>query len=254
MMKTRQALTLLLFSGLLFFSSCLKNDPSNHNTTLFYGHQDIPNINYYMPQALLDALSEKDSLFFGENPPGFYFDSCCYSKDTTFVLAFMDSCFGKTGMTFKKNDESSSTSKTYEILNKKWKEYCLDKDVFNTVYIMGKDPYFTLYYYEVRIEQHQYQPLNAVILSGECVYTEYPIDTIQITVNDSTVVDSIVNRRIPHYLHKVQWGVETMKYFPKDNSAQVALDAALEAGTQPQPGDVIIKEFDTLYIKPYKTR
>ena len=274
MMKTRQALTLLLFSGLLFFSSCLKNDPSNHNTTLFYGHQDIPNINYYMPQALLDALSEKDSLFFGENPPGFYFDSCCYSKDTTFVLAFMDSCFGKTGMTFKKNDESSSTSKTYEILNKKWKEYCLDTntiapiffdtsfngsaaldpEVLRHAYIMGKDPYFTLYYYEVRIEQHQYQPLNAVILSGECVYTEYPIDTIQITVNDSTVVDSIVNRRIPHYLHKVQWGVETMKYFPKDNSAQVALDAALEAGTQPQPGDVIIKEFDTLYIKPYKTR
>jgi hypothetical protein len=274
MMKTRQALTLLLFSGLLFFSSCLKNDPSSHNTTLFYGHQDIPNINYYMPQVLLDSLDKKSSLFFGENPPGFYFDSCCYSKDTTFIIAFMDSCFGKASLTFKNNDESSSTSNTYKVLNKKWKEYCLDTtttilpiffdttfngsaaldpEVLRHAYIMGNDPYFTLYYYEVRDERHQYQPLNAVILSGECVYTKFPIDTIQITV-DTTAVDSIVYRKIPHYLTGVKWGVETMKYFPKDNSAHVALDAELGAGTQPQPGSVTIKEFDTLFIKPYKIR
>lgn len=275
-MKTRQTLTLLLFSGLLLFSSCLKNDPSSHNTTLFYGHQEIPNINYYMPQTLLDTIDKNDSmfLFFGENPPGFYYDSCCY-KDTTFCIAFLDSCFGKIGLTFNYNDESSSTSNTYKVLNKKWKEYCLDTtntilpiffdtsfngsdaldpEVLRHAYIMGNDPYFTLYYYETRNEQHQYQPLNAVIFSGECVYTEFPVDTITIQLNDSVTEDSIVKRKIPHYLLNVRWGVETMKYFPKDNTAQVALEAELASGSQPQPGSVSIKAFDTLFIKPYKTR
>ena len=89
-MKIRQTLTLFLSSGLLLFSSCLKNDPKNSNTTLFYGHQEIPNINYYMPRPLLETLNNLNSLHFGENPPKMLFDSC-YNDDTTIVFAFSTS-------------------------------------------------------------------------------------------------------------------------------------------------------------------
>lgn len=128
MMKIKQTLTLLLSSGLLFFSSCLKDDPNNPNTTLFYGHQDIPSINYYMPQDLLEALGE-NRLFYGENPPKMLFDSC-YNNDTTIVFAFMNQCFGTTSMTFKETmddgtKESSNTDDTYKIMtdNKRWEVF-----------------------------------------------------------------------------------------------------------------------------------
>lgn len=119
---------------------------------------------------------------------------------------------------------------------------------------MGDDPYFTLYYYEVRKEQQQLQPLNAVILSGKVVYQPFPIDTIKpdrITRdsipndtinNDPPVHDSIVYDSIPQYLTEVKMGVKTLKYFPKNNT---------QAPTIP---DIIIKSFDTLFIKPSKNR
>lgn len=270
MIKIRQTLILLISSGLLFFSSCLKDDPNSSNTTLFYGHQDIPNINYYMPQALLESLDTKDSLFFGENPPHFLFDSC-YSKDTSIVFAFLNPTFGITGLSFKDNgsEENSSTDNTFDVLNKKWKEYCLndtvlpiffdttfngttalDPDVLRHAYIMGNDPYFTLYFYEIRKEQHQYQPLNAIILSGIVDYTVFPIDTIHI----DSIVDSIVYNKTPRYLLDVEWGMETMGYFPKDANTQVALDAELDAGTQPQPKTTLFRQLDTLFIQPSKNR
>ena len=281
MMKTRQTLVILLSLGLLFFSSCLKDDPNGSNTTLFYGHQDIPNINYYMPQALLDTLSKTNSIYYKENPPKFLFDSC-YNQDTTIVFAFLDQCFGMTSMTFKDNglEERSSTDNTFSIMNKKWEDYCLndtllpiyfdtsfngtaalDPEVLRHAYIIGDDPYFTLYYYEVREEQLQIQPLNAAILSGKVVYQLFPIDTLQIAnnkivrdsiVNDTIVNDSIIDHpvvheivydSIPYCLTNVKWGVETMKYFPKDTYTQT-----------PPPGEIYIKEFDTLYIQPSKNR
>ena len=189
-MKIRQSLTLVLFSGLLFFSSCLKDDPNGSNTTLFYGHQDIPNINYYMPRPLLDTLNKMNLLHFGENPPKMLFDSC-YNNDTTIVFAFSNHCFGMTSLSFKEKLDngtkgSSNTDDTYKIMteNKRWEEFlndtllpiffdtafngttAKDPEVLRHAYIMGNDPYFTLYYYEVLKEQQQLQPLNAVILSG----------------------------------------------------------------------------------------
>ena len=280
MKKIRQSI-IILSLGLLFFSSCLKDDPNSSNTTLFYGHQNIPSINYYMPQALLDTLYKMDvehGLNYGENPPKMLFDSC-YNHDTTVVFTFFNQCFGMTSMSFKDNDtkESSNTDDTYSIMadNKRWENLCLndtilpiffdtsfngsvalDPEVLRHAYIMGKDPNFTLYYYEVRKDQHQYQPLNAAILSGKVVYKVFPIDTIIIDndrmVRDSIVNDTIVNDTIvdfvivydsiPYCLTNVKWGVETLKYFPKDPNAQT-----------PTPGHVI-REFDTLFIQPSKNR
>ena len=293
-MKIRQTLTLIFASGLLFFSSCLKDDPNGSNTTLFYGHQDIPNINYYMPRPLLKTLNDMDSLHFGENPPKMLFDSC-YNNDTTIVFAFSNHCFGMTSLSFKEQFDdgtkvSSNTDDTYKIMteNKRWEDFCLndtllpiffdtafngtaakDPEVLRHAYIMGKDPEFTLYYYEVRKEPQQLQPLNAVILSGTVVYKQFPIDTIKpvhdrITrdsipndtinndppvVNDTTNINPsdndsivIVYDSIPQYLIDVKMGVKTLKYFPKNNT---------QAPTIP---DINIKRFDTLFIKTSKNR
>lgn len=276
MMKIRQTLILILFSGVLIFPSCLKDDPNNHNTTLFYGHQDIPIINYYMPQDLLETLGESH-LFYGENPPKILFDSC-YNKDTTAIFAFYNQCFGMTSLSFKERlgngtIESSNTDDTYKIMsdNKIWEKLCLndtilpiffdttfngttaiDPEVLRYAYIMGDDPYFTLYYYEVRKEQQQLQPLNAVILSGKVVYNRFPIDTIRI-VNDRISRDSIDNDTIdndaptvsdytivydsiPQYLTNIRGGLKTMKYFPNAN---------VQTPTIPGINPI---SFDTLFI------
>lgn len=283
MMKIRQTLILLFTSGLLFFSSCLKDDPKSNNTTLFYGHQDIPNINYYMPRTLLDTLNKMNLLHFGENLPKMLFDSC-YNNDTTIVFAFSNHCFGMTSLSFKEFEDgtkqSSNTDDTYKIMteNKRWEDFCLndtllpiffdtsfngtaalDPEVLRHAYIMGEDPYFTLYYYEVRKEPQQLQPLNAVILSGKVVYTKFPVDTIK-PDNDKITRDSIPNDTInidppvvndtttvydsiPRYLIDVRMGVKTLKYFPKNNT---------QAPTIP---DINIKIFDdTLFIKTSKNR
>ena len=209
-MKIRHAMIILLSSGLLFFSSCLKDDPANPNTTFFYGHQDIPSIRYFMPQDLLEAIGE-NRLFFGENPPMFL-------SDTIAPVFFSDST--------------------------------IDPEVLRHAYIMGKDSCFTLYYYEIRNMAKRYYPMNAVILSGylHTEYDVYPsaIDTI-VQTDTTFIYDSIpVNR----YIHNIKWGMETMKYFPKNNSDQTALDAELSAGTQPVPGHVITRSIDTLHIRP----
>lgn len=279
MMKIRHAMILLLSSGFLFFSSCLKDDPSlpNPNTTFFYGHQDIPSIHHFMPQDLLDAIGE-NHLFLGENPPTFLSDSGYFynqegSPSDTIVFSFFDQCWSITGLSFKeKTDsfiESSNTNKTYDFIKDTaiWNRFIadtiapvffsdttLDPEVLRHAYIMGKDSCFTLYYYEERNMAKRYHPINAVILSGY-LHTEYDlypsaIDTIiqNGTQNDTTFIyDSIpVNR----YIHNVKWGVETMKYFPRNNSDQTALDAELSAGTQPVPGHVITRSIDTLHIRP----
>lgn len=281
-MKIRQTLTLIFASGLLFFSSCLKDDPNGSNTTLFYGHQDIPNINYYMPRPLLllDTLNDMNLLHFGENPPKMLFDSC-YNNDTTIVFAFSNHCFGMTSLSFKEKfddgtKESSNTDDTYKFMteNKRWEELlndtllpiffdtafngttAKDPEVLRHAYIMGKDPEFTLYYYEVRKEPQQLQPLNAVILSGKVVYKLFPIDTIPVngritrdsipndTINNDPTVanDSVVYDRIPQYLIDVKMGIKTLKYFPKNNTQT------------PTIPDINIKSFDTLFIKTSKNR
>ena len=235
-----------------------------------------------------------DSLHFGENPPKMLFDSC-YNNDTTIVFAFSNHCFGMTSLSFKEKfddgtKESSNTDDTYKFMteNKRWEDFCLndtllpiffdtayngtaalDPEVLRHAYIMGNNPYFTLYYYEVRKEPQQLQPLNAVILSGTVVYKQFPIDTIKpvhdrITrdsipndtinndppvVNDTTNINPsdndsivIVYDSIPQYLIDVKMGVKTLKYFPKNNT---------QAPTIP---DINIKRFDTLFIKTSKNR
>ena len=48
-------------------TSCLKDDPKN-NDTVYYGYQQIPNINEFMPQRLLQAFGDQ-YLYYGDEPP-----------------------------------------------------------------------------------------------------------------------------------------------------------------------------------------
>ena len=66
-MKPRHKITLILCAGLLFLASCLKDDPESSPITTIYGHQNTPNINFYMPQELLEAFGG-ENLHYGQSP------------------------------------------------------------------------------------------------------------------------------------------------------------------------------------------
>ncbi len=100
MTKPIRALSIFLAASLLLLASCLKEDPENK--TLFYGHQHIPNINYYMPRALLEAFGNED-LHFGDNPPrltdgdfasycsdSMYFHKIVLDPDSLWVMQYVD--------------------------------------------------------------------------------------------------------------------------------------------------------------------
>lgn len=48
-------------------ASCLKDDPESDPITTIYGHQNTPNINFYMPQELLEAFGG-ENLHYGQSP------------------------------------------------------------------------------------------------------------------------------------------------------------------------------------------
>ena len=136
--------------------------------------------------------------------------------------------------------ERSDTDTTYRVVTENPEHFINDtiapsyfqnglyeKENFNTIYIMGNDPYFTAYFYEIRDISSKAQPLNAVIISG-MMSNEYSIVTD--TVNHTT--DTIV---IP-VIKNLRWGIETMKYYKEGPS----LDQILFYGYLPSKGDVVL--------------
>ncbi|MBQ8959002.1 MAG: hypothetical protein IJ057_11000 [Bacteroidales bacterium] len=101
------------------------------------------------------------------------------------------------------------------------------KEDFNTVYIVGHDPYFTAYYYEIRDISSNFQPLNAVILSGK-LDKETIIQTDTVNHTTDTIVKPIIKDLV--------WGIETMKYYKEGAS----LSQILNLGYLPSSGDVIL--------------
>ena len=82
-MKKHLIRTFVFLSGIALFSSCMKNDPEN-NSTVYYGYQQIPNINEYMPQRLLKAMNDQHLLHFGDEPPKI---EGCYLADSIYRFA-----------------------------------------------------------------------------------------------------------------------------------------------------------------------
>lgn len=268
-MKKQLIRTLALFMGLSLLTSCMKNEPKT-NSTIFYGHQQIPNINEFMPQSLLEAMGNAN-LYFGDEPPRL---EGCYIADSIVAtriiripgshwiqtegpiqgikqLKFQEQHFGIAKLKYDFFNyspqvnaiikiEASDTDSTFILMKEFVDQFKADSlspiyfaedfstDVFNTVYIMGHDPYFTIFYYEIRTPS-QFRPLYANIISGK-VDEEAIIETD--TVNGST--DTIVRPVIKD----LRWGIQTMKYFKGGHILDLILNQ--EHQTPPKPGDILI--------------
>ena len=278
-MKKHLLRALLFTCGLLFLSSCLKDDPAN-NSTVYYGFQKIPNINEFMPQRLLQVMDSLHSLHYGNEPPKL--EGSYKASDLRLIvvkkgpnshwmmaptpqlgnqfLKLYEQHIGIAKMQFWNEKgipnipqthfvETSSTDSTFYYVTANPEHFIHDtlapiyfenneynKEDFNTVYIIGTSPYFTIFYYEVRhIFTTNFQPLNAVIISGK-MDTETVIT--QDTVNHTT--DTILQPVIKEYV----MGIETMKYYKEGTS----LNMILQAGGLATPGDVMIIRNDGVAV------
>ena len=111
----------------------------------------------------------------------------------------------------------------------------VNTDVFKNVYIMGKDPYFTIYYYDI-IHTHLFHPLKANIISGK-IDKEVIVETDTV----SGVSDTIFRPVIKNF----KWGVQTMTYFKGGQILDMLLNPTTGNQTLPKPGDIIIIENPT---------
>lgn len=254
-MKKQLFKTLVILFGLTLLSSCMKDDPE-YNATVYYGYQQIPNINEFMPQSLLSAMGE-NNIYYGDEPPkieGTFIADSIYcttvfcapwsnwsaiptNLDGTYRFDITDQHIGIANLYFSKyaidslgviyyDQISSSDSidlflKDYinqfindTLIPSYFKNSQNDLDVFNKIYIIGRNPYFTIYYYDIKsylqtmaASYNIYKPLFANIISGK-------LDKINITE-----IDSITGT--PHNVEKTVitdfiWGCQTVKYLNKD--------------------------------------
>lgn len=272
-MKKHLYRTVLFLCGTLLLGSCLKNDPE-HNPTVYYAYQEIPNINEFMPQRLLYAFGN-EHLHFGDEPPRI---EGCYVADDVWVtyvekvtsshwlqpannsipnpqyFKFYEQHKGIAKMKFQSPKghvgqydyflEQSSTDDTHSFMstNTSWfvddtispiyfKEGKLESRDFNTVYIMGQDPYFTVFFYEIRDIKSKGSPLNAVIFSGKI---DEEITVVSDTVSHTT--DTIVKPVIKD----LRWGIQTMKYGQESSS----INQIINLGFLPTPGDLMMLRND----------
>ena len=284
-MKKHLITTVLALSGLILLTSCLKDDPKN-NKTVYYGYQQIPNINEYMPQRLLEAFGD-EHLYYGDEPPKiagkFLADGYEYEKNVkidtlwnprTGILPSMDyfviteqhkgiatydfkrPYYADTQMTYLLFVEKSSIDSTCSYIDEGerfnyfindtiaplyFKSGYESKSDFQNIYIMGNDPYFTAYYYEVRKISSMTAPLNAVIMSGR-VDKEYIIQTD--TINHTT--DTIESPVIKDF----RIGFETIVYYNKEN---ILYPSLIANGSLPLPGNVwILKSLGDLRYGEFK--
>lgn len=103
----------------------------------------------------------------------------------------------------------------------------LESRDFNTVYIMGEDPYFTVFYYEVRDIKSKGSPLNAVILSGK-------IDEETFVTNDT--INHTTDTVVKPVIKDLRWGLQTMKYCQESSS----INQIVHLGFLPTPGDLMV--------------
>ena len=258
MKKNRIILSISLL-GLTLFSSCLKDEPE---TTIFYGHQQIPNINAYMPMRLLEAFGN-ENLHFGDNPPqmegnflsvqrelhtfdtvhGSLWEPPVPTPQSDIFFNIFDQHLGVAQLDFTYTTDTvhnTTTQGTAEAMKSLLSAFVSDTIApsyfkngteysaadFGSIYIMGKDPLFTAYYYELRDTDEQ--PLYAVILSGK-------VASRQVIVQDT--VNHTADTLQQTVLVDCKYGFEAMRYFghfPND------------LNLFHYPGDLVVYTCDTL--------
>ena len=263
---------MILLFGLALFSSCMKDDPKN-NETVYYAYQQIPNINEFMPQRLLQNMGSSH-LYYGDEPPrleGLYIADNIWITDiikvpssswrntptsipTPQYFDFYEQHKGISKLRFKypKGNvgeydyflEKSETDSTDFLMQDEiqgflddtispiyFKDGKLTEDDFRTVYVMGNDPYFTAFYYEIRDIKSKAEPLNAVIFSGR-VDKEISVQTDTTNHTTDTIVTNVIK--------DLRWGIETMKYL----NAGTSINQIIQLGYLPTPGDIMLLKND----------
>ena len=115
------------------------------------------------------------------------------------------------------------------------------KSDFENIYIIGSDPYFTIYYYEVRDINSKTKPLHAVIMSGK-IGEEYIIETDTVAnTTDTTVKPVIQDFRI---------GFQSMMYYNKES---ILYPSLIANGSLALPGNVwIMRCLNDLHYGEYQ--
>lgn len=283
-MKKHLLKALLFTCGLLFLSSCLKDDPKN-NATIYYGYQQIPNINEYMPHRLLEAFGQ-NHLYYGDEPPriegkyvvdGFNFDSYVkidslwrprigilpakeyyhfydqhkgiatykllrpYIDTYTGTLLYLENSSNDSTVNVVSNNGRFELFVNDSIAPSYFKNGHAQYKDFSNIYIMGKDPYFTAYFYEVRDISSKTLPLHAVIMSGKMSE-----ETIVQTDTVSHKTDTIKRPVIQDF----RIGFQIMMYYNKESHLYPSL---IEIGSLPLPGNVwILRSLNDLHYGEFQ--
>lgn len=266
-MKKHLFRTLVFICGLALFSSCMKDDPKNNETVYYaYQYipninefmpqtllNAFSNYLYYGDEPpkiegsfVVDNIWITDAIL----APGSPWMAPITSIPTPQYFEFYEQHKGIAKLNFKypkgtPSDytyfvERSDPDSTYAVVTADPEFFINDtiapsyfkndnykKEDFNTVYIMGNDPYFTVYYYEIRDIKSKAQPLNAVIFSGRM---DKEITVVNDTVNQ--VTDTVVKPVIKD----LKWCIETMKYYKEGTS----ISQIISLGFLPSKGDAMI--------------
>ena len=144
--------------------------------------------------------------------------------------------------------ESSNTDSTYILSKDLFANFATDSlfpiyfkgsqvkpDVFKNIYIIGHDPYFTIYYYDV-IHTNIVHPLKANIISGK-IDKEYIIETDSVSGTTDTIVSPVIKN--------FKWGIQIMKYYNDGPILDMILNPPVGQQRLGKPGDIIIIENPT---------
>ena len=144
--------------------------------------------------------------------------------------------------------ERSNTDSTYLLSRDVFSEFATDSlfpiyfkdsqvksDVFKNVYIIGHDPYFTIYYYDV-IHTNIFQPLKANIISGK-IDKEFIVETDTVSGTSDTIVMPVIKN--------FKWGIQIMKYYKGGPVLDMILNPPVGQQRLGKPGDIIIIENPT---------
>lgn len=144
--------------------------------------------------------------------------------------------------------ERSNTDTTYILSRDKFAEFATDSlfpiyfkdsqikpDVFKNIYIIGHDPYFTIYYYDV-IHTNMFHPLKANIISGK-IDKEYIVTTDTVSGTTDTIVSPVIKN--------FKWGIQIMSYYNGGPILDMILNPPVGQQRLGKPGDIIIIENPT---------
>lgn len=137
--------------------------------------------------------------------------------------------------TYLLSKEQFDLFKTDTLMPIYFKDELVKPEVFKNIYIIGHDPYFTIYYYDV-IHTNIFHPLKANIISGK-IDKEFVVETDTVAGTSDTIVRPVIKN--------FKWGIQIMKYYEGGTILDMILNPTVGQQTLGKPGDVIVIENPT---------